>query len=95
MTKQITMLEAKQLFEQLWEVLQNYEGHPKFKYEAYTIREGSVGIIVIETPMGSDCYNYYPGRKGFQMTHQMPFYNPKEQIKTTKNAINRLFKVEE
>ena len=87
--------EIKQLYEQLWDILEDYEEIIRFKYETYVVEEGAIGILVIETQKGSDCYNYYPGRKSFQLTHSMPFYNPKEQIKATKNAINQLFNKED
>lgn len=66
-----------------------------YYFTCCNIKEDVVfGVLIVKTKTGSDVWNYYTGRTGFQKVYSLPYYKPEEQALNTKASIQRLFGAE-
>lgn len=87
-----TSVTYKELQAQSWDIIAGYDECPNYLVRIGAVASvGLVGIMVVKTPQGSDCYNYHPMRKGFTKTHSLPYFRPLQQFRETEAAIKRLF----
>lgn len=76
-------------------IYDHYSLFGSYYFTCANIKEDVVfGVLIVKTKTGSDVWNYYTGRSGFQKVYSLPYYKPEEQALNTKASIQRLFDIE-
>ena len=76
-------------------ICEHYSLFGAFYFTCSNIKEDvAFGVLIVKTKTGSDVWNYYTGRPGFQKVYSLPYYKPEEQALNTKASIQRLFGTE-